>query len=127
MDLAATNATAPAGGPPDLYVNLAVVIPGLLGLVVSAINWKRVDDVKLVGQNPKKETAETALIAAEKGKDDDDKDQEGALENMVMIGKLISDGAMSFLVAEYGYLAVFTVLFSVVVALAASWQTAVAF
>jgi inorganic pyrophosphatase len=117
------NTTAPAGsvigGPPELYINLAVVVPGILGIVVSAINWKKVSDVKLTGQNPKKDL-ETPLS-------DDDKDAPGALQAMEDIGKLISDGAMSFLVAEYGYLAVFTVVFSVVVALAASWQTSVAF
>jgi len=105
----------------DLNVNLAVVVPGLLGLVVSAIQWKRVAAVQLTGQ-----VKETSLESPLKGKEDDG-DAPDALERMKVVAKLIADGAMSFLVAEYKVLAVFTVLFSGIVTAAASWQTAVAF
>jgi len=108
-----------ATGPADLQINLAVVVPGVLGVVVSAIQWGRVNAVKLEGH--KKNDMEKSL------KGGDDADDPDALANMKEIGKLISDGAMSFLAAEYKILAVFTVLFSVLVTFAASKETAIAF
>jgi inorganic pyrophosphatase len=102
----------------ELNVNLAVVVPGVLGILWSGLNWGKVNAVELCGQ--KKD-----LSVPLKG--GDEADAPDALERMIHVGKLISDGAMSFLVAEYQYLAVFTVVFSVLVTLAASVQTAVAF
>jgi inorganic pyrophosphatase len=101
----------------DFNVNLAVVVPGVLGVLVSGINWKRVADVKLCGQNKG--------LSSPLGGDGADADD--ALDRMIHVGKLISDGAMSFLIAEYQVLAVFTVVFAGLVALAASVQTAAAF
>jgi len=101
-----------------MQVNLAVVVPGVLGVIVSAIQWGRVNGVKLEGH--RKDDKEQALGG-------DDADDPDALSNMKEIGKLISDGAMSFLNAEYKVLAVFTVLFAGLVTAAASKETAVAF
>jgi len=101
----------------DMNVNLAVVVPGVLGLVVSGVQWGRVNAVKLTGQRQ-------GLSSPLGG---DDADSPTALEDMAHVGKLISDGAMSFLIAEYQVLAVFTVIFAGLVTLAASAQTAVAF
>jgi hypothetical protein len=85
----------------DFNVNLAVVVPGVLGLVVSGIQWGRVNAVKLVGH---KQGLSSPLGG-------DEADSPTALEDMQKVGKLISDGAMSFLIAEYQVLAVFTVIF----------------
>ena len=101
-----------------MNVNLAVVVPGILGIVMSAIQWKRVNGVKLEGQ---KKGPERLLLGS------DDADAEDSLERMMLVGKLISDGAMTFLIAEYKVLAVFTVIFAVLVAWAANPLTAVAF
>jgi len=59
--------------------------------------------------------------------DPDNQDAENAVEEMKEIGKLIADGAMDFLMAEYKVLAVFTVVFAVLVSFAANTHTAVAF
>jgi inorganic pyrophosphatase len=101
----------------EMNINLAVAVPGILGVIVSGIQWGRVNAVKLEGHAGK-------LTSPLGG---DDADSPTALEDMAHVGKLISDGAMSFLIAEYRILAVFTVVFAGLVAVAASKETAVAF
>jgi len=103
--------------PEAMQINLAVAVPGILGIVVSGIQWGRVNAVKLVGH---KEGLSSPLGG-------DDADSPTALEDMAHVGKLISDGAMSFLIAEYRILGVFTIVFAGLVALAATKETAIAF
>jgi len=99
--------------------NLAVLVPGVLGLLVSAVQWARVNGVAMNGHPDTK-----GLTAKLTG---DDADAEDALERMIDLGKIISQGAMDFLKAEYKVLGVFTILFAVIVMLAAGKFAAIAF
>jgi len=112
------NTTSSFMGVPatDLNVNLAVVVPGILGIVVSAIQWGRVAGIKMEGHKGLKE----GLVG-------DDADAPDALPRMIELGQIIHDGAMDFLRAEYAVLAVFTVVFSVIVTFAAGKYAAIAF
>jgi len=106
------------GEATDLKVNLAICVPGILGLVVSVIQWGRVAGIKMQGHD--KEGLKAPLGG-------DDGDAEDALPRMIELGQIIHDGAMDFLKAEYSVLAVFTVIFSVIVTLAAGKFAAIAF
>jgi len=103
----------------DHLTNLAIVVPGILGLIGAAIQWKRVSAVQMNGHPGK---LKEKLL-----KDDGDADKEDALEMMVKIGQIIADGAMDFLVAEYKVLSVFTVIFAVIVTFAADKWAALSF
>jgi len=102
----------------DHFTNLAIVVPGVLGLVVSAIQWKRVSGVKMQGHG---KSPNDPLL---KG---DDADREDALPEMIKIGDIIARGAMDFLVAEYKVLSVFTLIFAVIVSFAADKWAAISF
>jgi len=106
------------GDATPLKVDLAIVVPGILGLVVSVVQWGRVAGIKMQGHD--KEGLKAPLGG-------DDADAEDALPRMIELGQIIHDGAMDFLKAEYSVLAVFTVVFSVIVTLAAGKFAAIAF
>lgn len=53
--------------------------------------------------------------------------QDEGTKEMIRIGKAIQEGATAFLMAEYRVLVVFVAVVTVVIAVALSWQTAVAF
>jgi len=101
----------------DLNVNLAVVVPGVLGIVVSVIQWGRVAGVKMQGHD---KGASAPLTG-------DDADAEDALPRMIELGQIIHDGAMDFLRAEYTVMAIFTVIFGAIVTQAAGKFAAIAF
>jgi inorganic pyrophosphatase len=101
----------------EMQANLVVVVPGVLGILVSAIQWARVNGVKMEGKEK----------GLKEGLTGDDADAEDALPRMIELGEIIARGAMDFLNAEYKVLAVFTVLFGIIVAKAAGNYAAVAF
>lgn len=103
----------------DQNVNIAVLAPGVLGLLVSGFQWMRVNNVAMKGHN--KGGLDARLAGG------DDADAEDALDRMVELGQIIQSGAMDFLRAEYTVLAVFTVVFAGIVYLAAGQWAAVSF
>jgi len=106
-------------GVDEFQANLVVIIPGILGILVSAVQWARVSGVKMDGHPATKGLAEKLT--------GDDADASDALERMIELGEIIQKGAMDFLAAEYKVLAVFTVLFGAVVTMAAGKYAAIAF
>lgn len=83
-------------------VNLLILVPAAVGIVWSAKEWVAVAAVKLDGHPD--------LL-----KNQDSKAKKGAADivaEMTKIAKIIEEGAMQFLFAEYTYMAVFIVLFS---------------
>jgi len=101
----------------ELDVNLAIVLPAILGILWSAKEWKAVENVKIDGHPD--------LLAKQ-----DSKAKQGAqdiVETMLKISGTISEGAMSFLFAEYKYIAVYIVAFSVVLLWFTGVATTVAF
>jgi len=100
-----------------LTVNTLVIAPALVGLLWSVKEWVNVSRVKLDGHPD--------LLAKQ-----DSKSQRSAqdiVEEMKKIAKTIQDGAMSFLFAEYTYMAVYIVLFSIVLLWFTGVPTTVAF
>jgi H(+)-translocating pyrophosphatase len=94
-------------------VDILIVVPALLGLLWSAKEWMAVAAVKIDGH--------PGLLAK-----DDPKNKE-IVALMITIAKTISDGAMSFLMAEYTYMAVYIVIFSVILVAATGVPTTIAF
>jgi inorganic pyrophosphatase len=87
-----------------LTVNLLIVIPPVVGLLYSLLQYRKVKAVKIDGHPDllAKQDSQTATQTRE------------IVEQMKKIAKTIQDGANSFLFAEYVYMAVYIVLFSAV-------------
>ena len=90
-----------------------IVAPALLGIAWSAKEWVSVSRVKVDGHPAllAKQTEDSPKIVAE----------------MIKISKTISEGAMSFLFAEYTYMAVYIVVFSMILFAFTDAATTVAF
>jgi len=101
----------------DLTVNILVVLPAVFGLVVSAVQWFEVSKVKIDG-HPQLLALQDAKSAA--------KNKEIVAE-MIKISDTISKGAMSFLIAEYTYMAVYIVLFGAFLVFFTGVPTTIAF
>eukprot|EP00933_Yihiella_yeosuensis_P066428 TRINITY_DN706_c0_g2_i2.p1 TRINITY_DN706_c0_g2~~TRINITY_DN706_c0_g2_i2.p1 ORF type:complete len:717 (+),score=179.03 TRINITY_DN706_c0_g2_i2:66-2216(+) len=97
----------------DTLCNCGIIVPGILGVVWSAKEWSAVGSVKIDGH--------PGLLAK-----DDPKNKE-IIELMTKIAKTISDGAMSFLFAEYTYMAAYIVVFSMILVAATGVPTTIAF
>merc|ERR550532_2704856 len=98
-------------------VNLSIVLPALLGVLWSAKEWIAVSRVKIDGHPD--------LLAQQ-----DSKSQKAAKDivaDMIKISKTIQDGAMSFLFAEYTYMAAYIVLFSIFLYFFTGLPTTIAF
>jgi len=98
-------------------VNLLIVLPGILGLLWSVKEWVAVANVKIDGhpdllanQDSKAKTAAADIVA-----------------EMIKISTTIQEGAMSFLFAEYTYMAVYIVLFSIFLVFFTGVPTTIAF
>jgi len=102
---------------PDSTVNALIYVPAVLGMAWSAKEWMAVSRVKINGHPDllKNQDAMAKKKAAE------------IVEEMIKISQTISDGAMSFLMAEYFYMAIYVVLFSVVLVVFTGTPTTVAF
>jgi len=100
-----------------LAVNSLIVVPAVLGLLWSAKEWVSVSKVKLDGHPDL--LAKQDSRAATSNKD--------IVNEMIKIAKTIQDGAMSFLFAEYTYMAVYIVLFSIVLIKFTGVPTTIAF
>jgi len=101
----------------DTTVNALIVVPPVLGLLWSAKEWASVGSLKIDGH--------PELLAKQ-----DSKAQASAkdiVQEMTKIAKTISDGAKSFLFAEYVYMAVYIVLFSLVLIFFTGVPTTIAF
>lgn len=101
----------------DNAVNLLIMIPAAIGIFWSAKEWVAVAAVKLDGHPD--------LL-----KNQDSKAQKGAADivaEMTKIAKIIEEGAMQFLFAEYTYMAVYIVLFSGVLIWFTGKATTIAF
>jgi len=86
----------------DSVVNLLIWVPGIIGIIWSAKEWVAVSAVKLDGHP---DLLKTQDAKAQKGTAD-------IVAEMIKISKTIQEGAMSFLFAEYTYMAVYVVIFS---------------
>jgi len=98
-------------------VDFLIIAPALAGLAWSAREWVNVANVKVDG-HPTLLAKQDASAQRKAG---------DIVEEMTKIAQTISDGAMSFLFAEYTYMAVFIVLFSVVLTSFTGVPTTVAF
>lgn len=101
----------------DIVINALIWAPALLGVVWSAKEWAAVSGVKLDGHPD--------LLAKQ-----DSKAQKAAADitaEMIKISKTIQEGAMSFLMAEYTYMAVYIVLFSIFLVYFTGVPTMIAF
>jgi len=84
----------------DYVVQALIIVPGVLGLLWSFLKYKAVDAIKVDGN--------TGGGAAQPLQSNVEKAAE-----MAKIAKTISDGAVSFLMAEYAYMAVYVVVFGI--------------
>jgi len=98
-------------------VNLLIGVPGALGIFWSALQWKNVANVKIDGHPD--------LLRNQDGKNKAKNDE--IVDMMMKISKTISEGAMSFLFAEYIYMAVFIAIFSGILIFFTDVPTMVAF
>jgi len=101
----------------DGAVNLLIVVPAVLGVIWSAKEWVAVGSIKLDGHPDLLKTQDSK---AKKGTED-------IVAEMTKIAKTIQDGAMSFLFAEYTYMAVYIVFFSGVLTYFTGVPTTIAF
>jgi len=98
-------------------VDELIVFPAVLGIIWSAKEWAAVGAVKLDGHPD--------LLANQ-----DSKAKKGSADivaEMTKIAATIQDGAMSFLFAEYAYMAGYIVIFSVILAYFTGVPTTIAF
>jgi len=98
-------------------VNVLIIVPAALGLLWSAKEWLAVSKVKLDGH--------PELLAKQDSKAQ--RNAQDIVAEMKKIAKTIQDGAMSFLFAEYTYMAVYIVLFSIVLIFFTGVPTTIAF
>jgi len=98
-------------------VNGLIIVPSILGIIWSAKEWIAVSQVKIDGHPEllKTQDAKAATQAKE------------IVELMIKISTTIQDGAMSFLFAEYTYMAVYIVLFSIILFFFTGVPTTIAF
>jgi len=95
-------------------ISLVIIGCAILGFLYSAKQWAAVYSVKMDGHPD-----DTHINRGDSAPD--------ALEQMKNLGKIIQVGADAFLYAEYKYLAVFVVVFTVVVIFAVDVYAAIAF
>merc|ERR1719215_1299350 len=102
---------------PNSLVDTLIWFPALLGALWSAKEWIAVGRVKINGHPDLllKQDAKAQQTATD------------AVKEMQNIGKTIRDGAMSFLFAEYTYMAVYIVFFSAILIWFTGLATTVAF
>jgi len=98
-------------------VNALIVLPCVAGLVISAYQWVAVSRVKIDGH--------PELLAKQDSKSAT-QNQEIVAE-MIKIASTIQKGAMSFLIAEYTYMAAYIVVFGAFLAVFTGIPTTVAF
>jgi len=98
-------------------VDTLIWAPAVLGILWSAKEWVSVGSVKING-HPEKLAAQDA---------NSKKAAEDIVEEMKKIAQTIQEGAMSFLFAEYTYMAVYIVLFSIFLVYFTGTATIVAF
>lgn len=98
-------------------VNFFIVIPPLLGVAWSAKEWVAVARIKIDGHPDL--LAKQDSRAATAAKD--------IVDEMIKISTTIQEGAMSFLFAEYTYMAVYIVLFSIILVYFTGVPTTIAF
>jgi len=101
----------------NFAVNSLITIPAVLGLIWSAKEWIAVSKVKLDG-HPDLLAKQDSQAAS---------NNRSIVAEMIKIAKTIQDGAMSFLFAEYTYMAVYIVLFSIVLIKFTGVPTTIAF
>mmetsp|Transcript_8014 Transcript_8014/g.8812 ORF Transcript_8014/g.8812 Transcript_8014/m.8812 type:complete len:136 (+) Transcript_8014:116-523(+) len=101
----------------SLAVDLLIAVPAVLGLLWSAKEWVCVGKVKIDGhpeilanQDSKAKTAAADIVT-----------------EMIKISTTIQEGAMSFLFAEYTYMAIYIVLFSIILVFFTGVPTTIAF
>jgi inorganic pyrophosphatase len=100
-----------------LEVNLLITLPAVLGILWSAKEWIAVANCKIDGHPD-------LLANQDSGAQQSAQD---IVSEMIKISKTISDGAMSFLKAEYTYMAVYIVLFSIFLVFFTGVPTTIAF
>jgi len=98
-------------------VNALIVLPCVAGLVISAYQWVAVSRVNIDGH--------PELLAKQDSKSAT-QNQEIVAE-MIKIASTIQKGAMSFLIAEYTYMAAYIVVFGAFLAVFTGVPTTVAF
>jgi len=101
----------------SLTVNALIAGPPVLGILWSAKEWISVSKVKLDGH--------PELLAKQDSKAQ--RNAQDIVSEMSKIARTIQDGAMSFLFAEYTYMAIYIVLFSIVLIFFTGVPTTVAF
>merc|ERR1719343_1466020 len=101
----------------EAMVDAWILVPGILGLIWSAKEWIAVSNVKIDGHPSllAKQDSKAATQAKE------------IVEEMTKIAATISAGAMSFLFAEYLYMAVYIVIFSIILMFFTGTPTTIAF
>jgi len=97
----------------DTTVTSLIIAPALIGLAWSAKEAWAVSKVKIDGHPD--------IIVLQKA------DNADIVQQMKTIAKTISEGAVSFLMAEYLYMAVYIVFFSGVLMFFTDWETTVSF
>merc|ERR1740133_75420 len=88
----------------DSLIAPLVLGPAVLGLIFSFIKYKQVAKIKIDGHP-------ASLVGA---RSDEQAANKKRVDKMIEISGIISKGAMSFLKAEYTYMAVYVVVFSVI-------------
>jgi len=98
-------------------VTCLIAVPAVLGILWSAKEWLAVAAVKLDGH--------PNLLAKQDSKAQ--KSSADIVAEMIKVAKTIQDGAMSFLFAEYAYMAVYIVIFSFILVHFTGVPTTIAF
>mmetsp|Transcript_74920 Transcript_74920/g.165752 ORF Transcript_74920/g.165752 Transcript_74920/m.165752 type:complete len:718 (+) Transcript_74920:87-2240(+) len=101
----------------ETLVDCLIAVPVLLGILWSAKEWIAVSMVKIDGHPELLKTQDSKGAAQAKE----------IVVEMIKISTTIQEGAMSFLMAEYTYMAVYIVLFSIILFFFTGIPTTVAF
>jgi len=105
-------------GLPDFIVDGLIVFPAVIGIIASILAWKKVAAVKVDGHPGLKDPLLFSMADGERA---------GIVKLMNEIAGIITDGAMSFLFAEYKYMGVFIVGFCGILYPLTGWETTVSF
>eukprot|EP00746_Dinoflagellata_sp_MGD_P111635 gnl/MRDRNA2_/MRDRNA2_48391_c0_seq2.p1 gnl/MRDRNA2_/MRDRNA2_48391_c0~~gnl/MRDRNA2_/MRDRNA2_48391_c0_seq2.p1 ORF type:complete len:756 (-),score=143.31 gnl/MRDRNA2_/MRDRNA2_48391_c0_seq2:148-2415(-) len=93
---------------PDIWAHILLVVPPVLGLVWTAVQWHHVSSIDV-------EDEEDAHEEEANLKSGDEPSESQTRRTMVHLEGIIAEGAKTFLFTEYGYMAVYIIIFSILI------------
>jgi len=96
---------------PEVMVHVLLVVPPILGLIWTAFMFHRVYEVEIEVEEDESDDEDGKLMAQQAMAEG------GVCYEMSRLQKIIADGATTFLFVEYMYMAVYVVVFSLLIVL----------